>query len=55
MQSFILFDFNMVYDFLAKLNIHGLFNYLFSGYDIDECICGGSCHCYCDSMVSEKP
>jgi cytochrome c oxidase subunit 2 len=54
MQSFILFDFNMVYDFLAKLNMNGLFNYLFSGYDFDECFCGGSCHCSCDYMVSEK-
>jgi hypothetical protein len=58
MQFFIEFDFNMIYDFIAKLNINELSNYLFSGYDedLDECCCGNCCSC-CDSktyMVSEK-
>jgi Cytochrome C oxidase subunit II, transmembrane domain len=57
MQFFIEFDFNTIYDFISKLNINGLSNYLFSDIDdLDECCCGNCCSCY-DSktyMVSEK-
>jgi len=55
MQFFSQFDFNMIYDLLIKLNINGLSNFFFTGYDYDECFCGGSCSCNCDFMVSEKP
>jgi cytochrome c oxidase subunit 2 len=55
MQFFIEFDFNMIYDILTKLNINGLSNFLFSGYDSDECCCGGFCCCSCNHMVSDKP
>lgn len=54
MQFFNEFDFNVIYAFFVKLNIHGLSNYLFTGYDIDECFCGGSCSCSCNHMVSEE-
>ena len=57
MQFLIELDFNIIYDFITKLNINGLSNYLFSDYeDIDECFCGNCCSCF-DSktyMVSEK-
>jgi hypothetical protein len=55
MQYFSQFDFNMVYDLLKKLNNNVLSYFFSTGYDIDECFCGGSCSCSCDFMVSEKP
>jgi LAGLIDADG DNA endonuclease family protein/cytochrome c oxidase subunit II-like protein len=49
MQFLVEYNFNLIYEFFNGFHINLINNFFFGGYDYDECCCGGSCSCYCNS------
>ena len=53
MQFLMELDINYFYQVFGKFDIN-LINHFFTGYEYEECTCGGSCYCCCGYNIIDK-